>query len=69
MSSTKFSIGGLDVNGEYIDTESSIFTEDIFECDGLECTLDFDSAISYQIYFYNMVNLASMSTLKDIKST
>lgn len=53
LSTTKFSIGGLDSKGQYVETEDSIFTKDVFECQGLECTLDFDSAISYQIYFYN----------------
>lgn len=53
---TKFRVGGLDGNGNYMNTDQSIYTKDAFECQGLNCTLDFDNEISYQVYFYDQNN-------------
>ena len=56
ISSTKFSVGGLDSNGKYMNTNTSIYTKEAFECQGLEVSLDFDNEIEYQIYFYDQNN-------------
>lgn len=56
ISSTKFSVGGLDSTGKYMNTNASIYTKEAFECQGLEVSLDFDNEIEYQIYFYDQNN-------------
>ena len=56
IGATKYAIGGLDGNGNYMNTDQSIYTKDAFECQGLNCTLDFDNDVSYQIYFYDQNN-------------
>lgn len=56
LASTKFSVGGLDSNGKYMNTNASIYTKEAFECQGLEVSLDFDNEIEYQIYFYDQNN-------------
>lgn len=56
LSNIKYRIGGLDSNGNYMNTDQSIYTKDAFECQGLNCTLDFDNVISYQVYFYDQNN-------------
>ncbi len=48
-----FEVGGLDENGKYKETEFSIYTKNKFECKGLNVVLDFDSELSYQVYFYD----------------
>ncbi len=56
ISNTSFSVGGLDSNGKYMNTNASIYTKEAFECQGLEVSLDFDNEIEYQIYFYDQNN-------------
>ena len=46
-----FHVGGLDEEGEYVDTDQSLYSNE-FECKGLEIKLDFDNDIKYQVYFY-----------------
>lgn len=48
-----YSVGGLTENGAYFETKESIYS-DAFECIGLKITPDFDSNVSYQVFFYNM---------------
>lgn len=48
-----FSIGGLSVNGKYKETKDSIYTKDAFGCQGLKITPKFDSAVSYEVFFYD----------------
>ncbi len=56
ISKFSYSVGGLDGSGKYMSTNASIYTKDAFECQGLECALDFDNSVSYQIYFYDQNN-------------
>ena len=56
LSSTIYRVGGLDSNGNYMNTDKSIYTKDAFECQGLNCTLNFDNEVTYQIYFYDQNN-------------
>ena len=56
ISDLSFGVGGLDSAGKYMSTDKSIYTKDAFECQGLSVSLEFDSEISYQIYFYDQNN-------------
>ena len=56
ISFLSFSVGGLDGTGAYMDTNTSIYTKDAFECQGLNITLDFDNMIEYKVYFYDQNN-------------
>ena len=49
----KYEIGGLNENGKYEETNGSIYTKESFECQGLTVKPEFDSAVKYQIFFYN----------------
>ena len=52
--SSVFEVGGLDAStGKYVDTDTSIYTKNSFKAKGLEIKLDFDSNITYQVYFYD----------------
>jgi len=51
--SPSFKRGALDVNGKYVDTNDSIVTKELFECQGLKITPDFDSTVSYQVFYYD----------------
>lgn len=48
-----YAIGGLTENGQYLETEKSIYTKNAFECQGLDIDLAFDNNISYQVFFYD----------------
>lgn len=48
-----YAIGGLTEQGTYLETEESIYTENAFECQGLDIELDFRSNVSYRVFFYN----------------
>lgn len=52
ISSTIFHVGGLNVKGEYVDTDDTIYS-DLFECRGLTIEQDFESLSKYQVFFYN----------------
>lgn len=51
--SPSYAIGGLTETGAYLETKESIYTKDAFGCIGLNTSLDFDSNVSYRIFFYN----------------
>ena len=48
-----FAIGGLDSNGKYEESETTLYTKEAFECKGLTITLDFENDITYQVFFYD----------------
>ena len=52
ISNLAYGIGGLDSHGKYVATKESIYTKDAFECQGLDITLDFDSTVTYKVFFY-----------------
>ena len=56
ISKFTYSVGGLDSNGKYKSTNASVYTKDAFECQGLDCSLEFDNNVSYQVYFYDQNN-------------
>lgn len=59
-----YDIGGLDSNGEYEETEESIYTKNAFESQGLKVTMDFDSNIDYELFFYDQYGEFISSTGK-----
>lgn len=49
-----FEVGGLDATtGKYVETDGSIYTKESFECQGLTIKLDFDSQVTYQVFYYD----------------
>lgn len=51
-----YAIGGLTEQGAYLDTKASIYTENAFECQGLDIEMDFKNNVSYRVYFYDEDN-------------
>lgn len=50
-----YNVGGLDdTTGKYVKDESRIYTKDRFACYGLNTKLEFDSTISYQVFYYDI---------------
>lgn len=51
---SEFEIGSLnEVDGQYVEDKTAIFTKDAFECQGLKVKPEFDSDVTYQIFWYN----------------
>ena len=48
-----FNIGSLNEQGEYSESEDSLYSKDIIKTQYFEIDLDFDSSVSFDIYFYN----------------
>lgn len=48
-----YEIGALTSYGKYIESDGAIYTKEAFECKGLQITPEFDSTITYQIFFYD----------------
>ena len=53
VSALEFSVGGLDDQGEYLETKQSIYTKDLIECAGLVIEPDFETRGSYQVFYYD----------------
>lgn len=51
--SSAFSVGGLNENGKYIADDKSIYTKEAFECIGLRVQPDFESQVTYDVYYYD----------------
>lgn len=65
-----FEVGGLTEYGKYEDTKLSIYTKDSFECIGLQISLEFDSNVKYQVFFYDETdNFLSSSVVYEEGST
>ena len=49
-----FEIGALsEVNGQYKEDKTAIYTKEAIECQGLKVKPEFDSDVTYQIFWYN----------------
>ena len=48
-----FSIGGLKADGTYLDTDATLYTKEAVTADDVKVTLEFDSNVQYQLYFYD----------------
>ena len=53
VGASAFSVGGLDETGTYIERSDAIYTKDLIECKGLKIERDFESNVSYQVFFYD----------------
>lgn len=48
-----FEIGGLsEVDGKFEKSETTLYTKEAFECQGLEIKLEFDNYINYEVFYY-----------------
>lgn len=66
----RYAVGGLDESGKYEETDAALYTKDGFDVENRETVyadIDFDSTITYQMYFYgeNDTFLESTSVLTD----
>lgn len=53
ISSTEFSVGGVDINGIYApDVKDSIYTANLIKCDGLTVSPDFEATGTFQVFYY-----------------
>ena len=52
VSSLSFSVGSLNNDGSYKKSKTSIYTKELFECEGLTVTLDFEADLEYQVFYY-----------------
>lgn len=53
--SVRYEVGGLNESGKYEETEGSLYTKNGFDVEDVATVyadIDFDSTISYQLYFY-----------------
>lgn len=57
-----FEVGGLNAQGKYEEDKSTLYTKEKFACEGLQATLDFDSTINYQIFYYDILDNFVSST-------
>ena len=54
VTSLEFSVGGLDeATGQYVEDKTAIYTKDAIECQGLSIKPEFDSNVTFQIFWYN----------------
>lgn len=47
-----FSKGALDASGEFKKSETQLYTKDLFECQGLSISQDFESESTYEVFYY-----------------
>lgn len=55
ISPTIFSTGSLNVSGEYVASKKSLYNENMFECQGLKIQRDFESTVTYDVHYYDVV--------------
>ena len=48
-----FTRGGLNQSGQWLETNSTIYTKDMFECQGLEIDLDFEHNVYFEVFLYD----------------
>ena len=53
ISSTAFTRGDLDSNGRYVESNQAIYTKEAFYCQGLRIVPDFESKVTYDVYYYD----------------
>lgn len=66
-----YHVGALnDIDGEYVESSNSIYS-DIFECQGLQITPDFESNVNYRVFYYDLEEkyLDKTATLTDFYKT
>jgi hypothetical protein len=53
ISPTVFSVGGINDEGKHVDTKTSIYTKEMFECQGLSIEPDFEATGTYKVFYYD----------------
>ena len=53
IKNSAFSVGALDEEGEYVENKQTLYTKEMFRCDGLTVDLAKNCTSTYQIFFYN----------------
>lgn len=48
-----FARGAIDSTGAFVKSDTSIYTEDYIECQGLKIEADFDATGTYQVFYYD----------------
>ena len=51
-----YEVGSLKEQGRYEEDKGTLYTKERFACDGIKATLDFDSTISYQVSYYDILD-------------
>ena len=52
ISALSFKVGAIGENGNYVKSDTSIYTKDMFECQGLTIEPDFEATGTYQVFYY-----------------
>lgn len=53
IKSSAFAVGGLDEEGKYVENKQTLYTKEMFRCDGLTVDLAKNCTSTYQIFFYD----------------
>lgn len=53
ISPSAFAVGGINAQGNYEKTDLSIYTKDMFECQGLSIEPDFEATGTYKVFYYD----------------
>ena len=53
IKNSAFSVGALDEEGEYVENKQTLYTKEMFRCDGLTVDLAKNCKSTYQIFFYD----------------
>lgn len=48
-----FTVGDIDINGKYVESKQSLCTKEAFNCIGLRVVPDFDSKLTYDVFYYD----------------
>ena len=54
ISAYEFDYGAINEKGEYIKSETSLYNEAMFSCQGLEIEKDFESFAEYEVFYYRI---------------
>ena len=52
ISALSFKVGAIDENGVFVKSDTSVYTKDMFECQGLKIEPDFETTGTYQVFYY-----------------
>jgi hypothetical protein len=53
IGASEFTRGKLNENGEYVESNLSIYTKDAFPCQGLRIVPDFEASGEFQVFYYD----------------
>ena len=57
ISPSIFTTGSLNANGEYVASKKSLYNENMFACQGLKIQRDFESTVTYDVHYYDVVGV------------